>query len=72
MGGQEFHFKATHFERNDINEARHQCDLIKRDITYLRIDYKVSGVGAYSLLDKYKLMEKEIVFNFSMKPFAEK
>lgn len=67
----EFQFKATHFALDDINRARHQCDLIKQDVTYLRIDYKVSGVGAYSLLDKYKLMEKEIAFRFSMKPFRK-
>ena len=56
------------FSLENINTARHTCDLIKQDITYLRIDYKVSGVGAYSLLDKYKLLEKEIAFRFSMKP----
>ena len=55
----------------DINQARHYCDLTKQDVTYLRIDYKVSGVGAYSLLDKYKLLEKEISFRFSMRPFTE-
>ena len=71
LGDEEFHFRATHFALDDINRARHQCDLIKQDVTYMRIDYKVSGVGAYSLLDKYKLMEKEIAFRFSMKPFRE-
>lgn len=66
-----FHFRATHYALEDINQARHYCDLLKQDTTYLRIDYKVSGVGAYSLLDKYKLSEKEINFRFSMKPFTE-
>ena len=66
-----FYFRATHYALEDINQARHYCDLTKQDVTYLRIDYKVSGVGAYSLLDKYKLLEKEISFRFSMRPFTE-
>ena len=68
---EKFYFRATHHALKDINRARHYCDLTQKDVTYLRVDYKVSGVGAYSLLDKYKLLEKEIYFRFSMKPFTE-
>ncbi len=69
-GDSPFHFRATHHSIDEINAARHYCELKKKDISYLRIDYKVSGVGAYSLQDKYKLLEKDFVFRFRMKPFT--
>jgi beta-galactosidase len=66
-----FCFRATHHSIEEINGARHYCELKKRDTTYLRVDYKVSGVGSYALQDKYKLLEKDFVFRFRMKPFAK-
>ena len=67
----EFQFRATHHSSDDINSARHYHELTNKDTTFLRIDYKVSGVGAYSLQDKYKLLEKNFTFNFSVKPFTK-
>jgi len=69
-GEKEFQFRATHHSVDNINRARHYCELKNKDISYLRIDYKVSGVGAYSLQDKYKFSEKDFVFQFRMKPFS--
>jgi beta-galactosidase len=66
----EFQFRATHHSIDDINRARHYCELKNKDISYLRIDYKVSGVGSSALQDKYKFSEKDFVFRFSMKPFT--
>ena len=66
-----FHFRATHHSIEEVNKARHYCELKNKDISYLRIDYKVSGVGSYSLQEKYKFLEKDFVFRFYMKPFTK-
>ena len=71
LENEKFYFKATHYALEDINKSRHYCDLTIKYTTYLRVDYKVSGVGSSALQDKYKLQEKEIYFRFSMKPFTE-
>ena len=46
----------------------HQNELKKDKNTIIRIDYKNSGIGSAScgpeLLDKYKLSEKDIHFEF--------
>ena len=69
-GEKEFQFRATHHSIDDINRARHYCELKNKDTSFLRIDYKVSGIGAYSLQNKYKFLEKDFVFRFYMKPFT--
>ena len=66
-----FHFRATHHSIEEVNKARHYRELKNKDISYLRIDYKVSGVGSYSLQEKYKFLEKDFVFRFYMKPFTK-
>jgi beta-galactosidase len=66
-----FCFRATHHSIDEINRARHYCELKNKEISYLRIDYKVSGVGSYSLQEKYKFLEKNFDFRFYMKPFAK-
>ena len=66
-----FHFRATHRSVEAVNRARHYCELKDKDTSYLRIDYKVSGVGSYSLQEKYKFLEKDFVFRFYMKPFTK-
>ena len=66
-----FHFRATHHCESEINAARHYCELKKRDTSFLRIDYQVSGVGSYSLQKKYPFLEKDFVFRFTVKPYAE-
>jgi len=65
-----FHFRATHRSVREINGARHYCELKRKDTSFLRIDYKVSGVGSSALQRKYQLTEKDFVFRFTMKPFA--
>ena len=48
--------------------AQHQDELAKSDCTNIRIDYKNSGIGSAScgtvLLEKYRLSEKDIHFEF--------
>ncbi len=66
-----FEFRVSRYRNEDINKARHLNELVKSDITYVRIDYKVSGIGSTMLLEKYKLNEKKIKFDFSVIPFIK-
>ena len=66
-----FQFRATRHAIEEVNRARHYCDLKSKDTSFLRIDYKVSGVGAFALQDKYKFSEKDFAFRFFIRPFAK-
>ncbi len=64
-------FSVSHYSTEMLMQASHQDELTKSDCTNIRIDYKNSGVGSHScgpaLLEKYRLSEKEIHFEFSIK-----
>lgn len=51
-----------------LTAAMHIDELKKSDVTHVRIDYKVSGIGSNScgpdLIEKYRLSEKEIRYAF--------
>ena len=62
---------VSHYTSKMLMGARHQDELKKSQYTNIRIDYKNSGVGSNScgseLLERYRLCEKEIVFEFYIK-----
>lgn len=64
-------FSVSHYSTEMFMQASHQDELTKSDCTNIRIDYKNSGVGSNScgpaLLEKYRLSEKEIHFEFLIK-----
>ena len=64
-------FNVSHYTSEMLMKATHQDKLIKSDCTNIRIDYKNSGIGSNScgpeLLDKYRLSEKTIHFEFYIK-----
>lgn len=64
-------FNVSHYTAEMLMQACHQDELTKSDCTNIRIDYKNSGVGSNScgpeLLEKYRLAEKEIHFEFFIK-----
>jgi len=67
-----FEFSALHFSADDLTKATHTCDLKPKDETFLRIDYKVSGIGTGSCgpytFEKYKLTDKKIKYGFRVAP----
>ena len=67
-----FECSASHYTAHDVDAAAHTCDLVKRDETIVRIDYKVGGIGSGSCgpytEDKYKLLDKKIQYSFSITP----
>ncbi len=62
---------VSHYNSKILYEASHQDELRKDGCTNVRIDYKNSGIGSNScgpaLLERYKLSEKEIHFEFDIK-----
>lgn len=69
-----FEFKVCHYEDKNIESAQYERDLIKKKETYLRVDYKVEGVGSARcgppLQEKYRLLDKNIDFTFTIAPFV--
>ncbi|MCL2125951.1 MAG: DUF4981 domain-containing protein [Oscillospiraceae bacterium] len=69
-----FEFAASHIDPVNLTVARHTCDVIPRAETFLRIDYKVGGIGCGSCgpytFDEYLLSEKKIEFGFGIIPFS--
>lgn len=63
-----FEINVSRYDSKAITDAKHTNELIKNGCTNVRIDYKNSGIGSNScgpvLLEKYRLSEKEIKFEF--------
>lgn len=61
---------VSKYSSHDLYKANHIDELFESNLTYLRIDYKNSGLGSNScgpkLLEKYQLNEKEIFFEYDM------
>lgn len=66
----EFEFNVSQYTKEALTDAMHTDELYKNGFTNIRIDYKVSGIGSGScgpqLLEKYRLNDKEIKFEFYM------
>lgn len=62
-------FSAMYYEAVDLEKAKHNVDLVKRDYIVLNVDYKQNGLGSNSCgqnqLDKYRC--KFEPFKLSMK-----
>ena len=67
-----FDCNVSSYSTDALDKAEHIDELKKDGKTHIRIDYKVSGLGSNSCgpeLDKeYRLDEKKIKFNFTIKP----
>lgn len=62
---------VLHHSIEQLNKAEHTDELPTPDGTYVKVDYKVSGIGSNScgpqLQEKYRLSEKDISFKFKIK-----
>ena len=67
--------QVSRYSCHALLAAEHTDELAPDGKTHLRIDYKVSGIGSNSCgpeLEKaYRLEEKEISFQFSIRPISE-
>jgi len=68
----QFEFNASHYSADMLDNTSHRHKLFPAEETFLRIDYKVSGLGSAScgpqLIPKYRLSEKEISYSFTIVP----
>jgi len=72
---QGFEFCVSKYTAKELFRARHTNEIVADGNTYLRIDYKVSGLGSNScgpdLSEKYRLSEKDIDFTFEIRPINQ-
>ena len=66
-----FEFAVTHLDALMLMRAMHTDEIKPAGKTIVRIDYKGSGIGSNScgpaLNEKYRLKEKDISFDFTIK-----
>ena len=74
LGDSSFEFAVSKYDSHEIKMAKHPFELVAGARTYLRIDYKNSGVGSAAcgpiLQEKYRLNEAEISYRFRLLPFT--
>ena len=65
-------FSALSVTSHDLTAALHDWEIVERDTTRLRIDYKASGLGSNAcgpfLIEKYRFNEREFEYSFTIKP----
>ncbi|MED5019839.1 glycoside hydrolase family 2 TIM barrel-domain containing protein [Paenibacillus chibensis] len=71
-GANPFSFSASHYFPEDLDQAGHLHELMKREETIVHLDYRMSGIGSNScgpeLLEKYRLDEKAFEFALRLRP----
>lgn len=70
--GQDFECKLSQFSPTVLTNAAHTDELVSDGNTYVRIDYKVSGIGSGScgpaVAEQYRLSENRFTFRFTLSP----
>lgn len=63
---------VSQYNSDILDKAEHTDELYKTGKTYVRVDYKMSGIGSDScgpkLPERFTLSEKEFQFKFTMRP----
>ncbi|WP_443871835.1 beta-galactosidase subunit alpha [Megamonas funiformis] len=72
----DFNFSASWYEDKDLDDAKHICDLVKRDYIVFNVDYKQNALGTNSCgqwqLDKYRAKFEDFKLSFRLTPFNNK
>lgn len=72
----DFNFSASWYEDKDLDDAKHTCDLGKRDYIVFNVDYKQNALGTNSCgqwqLDKYRAKFEDFKLSFRLTPFNNK
>jgi hypothetical protein len=65
---------AHHYTAEDLTDARHTCELKRREEITLNLDYGQSGLGGASCgpgrLDKYQLKPHEVRYSVRLRPVS--
>jgi beta-galactosidase/evolved beta-galactosidase subunit alpha len=74
VGMPKLNFSAHLYTMENLEEAKHTCDLVKQDTITLNLDYRHNGLGTNSCgpgpLEKYQLHAEEFRFSVRLKPFS--
>ncbi|OPZ30376.1 MAG: Evolved beta-galactosidase subunit alpha [Lentisphaerae bacterium ADurb.BinA184] len=74
VGRPTLNFSALRYAPEDLDEARHTCDLKPRDRVILLIDHRHHGLGSNSCgpgpLPEYELHPEEFRFSLRLRPFS--
>lgn len=69
----DINFSASWYEDKDLDDAKHTCDLVKRDYIVFNVDYKQNALGTNSCgqwqLDKYRAKFEDFKLSFRLTPF---
>lgn len=72
----DFNFSASWYEDKDLDDAKHTCDLVKRDYIVFNVDYKQNALGTNSCgqwqLDRYRAKFEDFKLSFRLTPFNNK
>ncbi len=67
---QGFEMNVSQYSGEELTKKNHYYELEKGENTYVRIDYKVTGIGSNScgpyLLEQYRMNDESVHFEFSM------
>ena len=72
--GENFSFNASHYTSHDLDKAKHNHELVKREETIVNIDYKNCAIGSNScgpnLFKPYRFDELNFTFKVAISPVA--
>ncbi len=73
-GGPWLEVSAHHYTTEDLTQAMHTYELVRRDEITLNLDYAQSGLGSASCgpgrLGKYQLKPEEVRYRVRLRPFS--
>lgn len=75
ISGSTFDFTASYYTVEQLEAAKHTCDLFKQPYITLHVDQQQYGLGSAScgqeVQEQYRLENKNFEFTFSMLPYDE-
>lgn len=73
IGQPKLDFSASHYTLENLEQARHTVDLVKRDFITVHLDHRQHGLGSTScgpdVLERYRLKSGDFAFTLRLKPF---
>jgi len=75
VGMPQLDFSAHRFTTEDLEKAKHTCDLVPREFITLNLDYKHNGLGTASCgpgqLPQYQLKPEKFIFTLRLTPYSK-
>ncbi|MFF0830216.1 beta-galactosidase subunit alpha [Brevibacillus sp. NPDC003359] len=75
IGQPTLEFSALHYDTDDLEQAKHTTDLVKREYVTLHLDYRQNGLGSNSCgpkqSEQHALRPEEFFFQMRLTPFSK-